>query len=84
MLGFNRGYLKKIELAQHRKEVLESSNMCSNCKIKRICSYGCIGLAKICGDPLGMDGQCSYRTHVVSMYSNGIIPMPPKEENNLL
>ncbi len=69
------------ELAKRRKGFIESSDICTNCKIKKICSYGCIGLAKICGNPLGMDGQCSYRTHVVSMYSNGIIPMPHKEED---
>lgn len=72
------------ELAKYRKALLESNNICSNCKIKRICSYGCVGLAKICGDPLGMDGQCSYRKYVVSMYSNGIIPMPQKDEEALL
>jgi radical SAM protein with 4Fe4S-binding SPASM domain len=64
------------ELAKQRKDFIESSNICTCCKIKKICSYGCIGLAKICGNPLGMDGQCYYRTYVVSMYSNGIIPMP--------
>lgn len=68
------------ELAKHRKEILDLCSTCSNCKIKKICSYGCIGLAKICGDPLGLDGQCSYRIHVVSMYSSGIIPMPAKTE----
>lgn len=72
------------ELAKYRKSVLESNKICANCKIKRICSYGCIGLAKICGDSVGMDGQCSYRKHVVSMYSNGIIPMPQKNEEVLL
>lgn len=62
------------ELAKRRKDALDSNGTCLNCKIKKICSYGCIGLAKICGDPMGFDGQCSYRMRVVSMYSNGIIP----------
>lgn len=72
------------QLAKRRKDVIESSATCNSCKIKKICSYGCIGLAKICGNPLGMDGQCSYRTHVVSMYSSGIIPMPHKEQEELV
>lgn len=75
------------DLARKRKEKLDNNSNCKNCKINQICSYGCLGLASSLGNPLGMDGLCSFRVMTCAMYSNKVIAYSRDtqlEEENLI
>lgn len=66
------------DLAQKRKEILSCST-CKDCKINEICSFGCVGMADMRGDILGVDGDCQYRLMAASCYSHGIIERTTSE-----
>lgn len=67
------------ELATKRKEQLENSESCKKCQIQSICKYGCIGMAEMMGDIMGVDGACYHRMITAACYSNGVLTPLKKE-----
>lgn len=60
-------------IAQERKQILEKSHKCQNCKIKDACNYGCMGIANDLGNMMSYDGLCDLRVMTTVCYSNRII-----------
>ena len=63
------------ETAQKRREILENSSKCKNCKVKEGCNFGCIGMANDLGNIMSYDGQCDLRVVTTVCYSNRLITL---------
>ena len=47
------------------KQRISTDYGCEKCFLKSVCGHGCMGAASVLtGDPLGDDGECSYRKSV--------------------
>lgn len=62
-----------IVLSAKRKEYLEKTAKCQQCKIREGCHFGCVGKANELGDIYSYDGQCELRVLTTICYSNRLI-----------